>query len=916
MPIALSPAQRRIIDYRSGHLQVIACAGSGKTETVARRIAALVAEGVEPSAIVAFTFTNAAAEALEARVHGRVKEALPTYPIDRLSPLYVGTIHAWSLRFLQENVPRYGTFELFEPHQVVALVLREYTRLGLDRIAEELDLDQRRSEVVDRFLQTAGVVENERLDARLIPDGPFKDSYLAYREMLEGYHVLTHDQCIARAVEALDDPTVFARYHAGLRHLVVDEFQDVNPAQAALVDRLGRAPVHVCVVGDDDQSIYQWRGSHVGILQSFQSKMRAHAESLDVNRRSQRGIVTLAADFAKSISPRLPKGISAHRGAGELEVHRFIAPTATSEAELVADAIAAMHATGTPYGAIAVLLRSVKTSSGAFREALDSRGIPWRCAGTTGLFLQPEAHALALVFALLGGRKEFYDAERRERLPVNVDVVAQELATVFDAKVGPVARWLRQTETALPTLRQVDLVGHLYELLEVLGVGRPAPGGGGPRLATLARFSQLLADFESAHRRLRRVHSGTGLASAAGDVLRGSRSDAAWAAQRFASYLSYYAQSAYEDAAEPLAFDVDAVTLSTVHQAKGLEWPVVFVPCLSTGRFPSRSAGKARPWLLPRTLFAAARYEGSDADERRLLYVAVTRARQHLYLSTHAAVTSRRVKPSPYFLELGGGQVKESSRPLPVPSKPCAAEGPDETRPTFSLSELTAWLKCPMAYRLRLELGFQPRAAKELGYGKAVHHVLRRVAEETQRTGRVPPDAFVREVFEREFFLPYADKAALGTMRPAAERLVRRYLKHHGDDLLKTWGAERSFVLQLPEAQVTGRADVILEESGALTLLDYKTNAEAGQGEASKLQLAAYAAAASGEGLKVAKAFVHDLSAAGGAGREEVGVEPPQQRWARGRLGEAVEGIRARRFEAKPGPACKTCDVCAVCSLA
>jgi DNA helicase-2/ATP-dependent DNA helicase PcrA len=549
--------------------------------------------------------------------------------------------------------------------------------------------------------------------------------------------------------------------------------------------------------------------------------------------------VELSAGFAQTITPRLPKQITPAQPVGQQEVHRFVAPSAASEAELVADAIARMHAGGTPYSAIALLFRSVRTSAPLFRAALDARGIPWRCVGTSDLFLQDEAVALQKAFLLLGGR-DYFDRSARERVSLTVPMVVAELGRVFGAKRS-LTRWFEKTIAALPQQKAVDLVGTFYGLVEHLDVSNR---DGGPRLATLARFSQLLADFERAQRRMRRVHSESGHASAEGTEFRGARSDASWAFARFASFVSFYAESSYEDGEEPLGFDVDAVTLTTVHQAKGLEWPVVFVPCLSSGRFPSRATGRPRNWLIPRELFSAERYEGTDVDERRLLYVAITRARQHLYLSTHAAVSKRAVKPSPYFVELGGAGLSVSSAPLPVPAKPCAATEAGDERPTFSFSELVSWLRCPMSYRLRLELGFQPRAAKELGYGKAVHHVLRRVAEETQRTGRVPGKEFIASIFDREFFLPYADKAALSVMRPAAERLVRRYIDHHSDDLLKTWGVERSFELQLPEAQITGRADVIVEKDGNLTILDYKTNGATGDDGANELQLAAYAAAA------------------------------------------------------------------------
>ena len=171
-----------------------------------------------------------------------------------------------------------------------------------------------------------------------------------------------------------------------------------------------------------------------------------------------------------------------------------------------------------------------------------------------------------------------------------------------------------------------------------------------------------------------------------------------------------------------------------MHRAKGLEWPLVFVPSMTASRFPTTRTGQRQDWLVPRELFAADRYEGSDADERRLFYVALTRARDWLSVSRHERVTTQRV----------AGRARTSTSSTSRPSIPVDVRLPTidgarrRSQPTIEItfSELAAFLDCAMAYRLRNLVGFQPRLAPELGYGKAVHHVLRTVAEHTRATGR------------------------------------------------------------------------------------------------------------------------------------------------------------------------------------
>ncbi len=182
----------------------------------------------------------------------------------------------------------------------------------------------------------------------------------------------------------------------------------------------------------------------------------------------------------------------------------------------------------------------------------------------------------------------------------------------------------------------------------------------------------------------------------------------------------------------------------------------------------------------------------------------------------------------------------------------------------MSFSELADYMRCPYAFRLRHRLGFQPRIAPELGYGKSVHHALRTVADEFQSSGRLPTDAELNDLLDREFFLPYASKPAHLQLKGAAKRLVTRYLDDHSDDLDRIWEAERPFELHLNEAVVTGRADRILDREGghieALAIVDYKTST--GRDDDYDLQLQVYADAGRREGLDVRAAYIHDLDAA------------------------------------------------------
>lgn len=910
--VAYSPEQRRIIGYRGGHIQVTACAGSGKTETVSMRVATLIQGGAEPGSIIAFTFTNAAAASLKTRIISKVQQVLPGYNLDRLSPLFVGTIHAFCLRLLQERVPRYAAFDLFEEHRLVGLLSREYFSLGLDCLGVK-----NRIEAIGRFIDTASVIENEMFDTEALPEGDFRNIYVKYLDLLHRYHVLTHNQCIYRAVKEVEKAGAGGVFLPKLRHLIVDEFQDINPAQARLIDLLGKPPVHVCVVGDDDQAIYQWRGSSVEFIQRFQQRFQAETETLGVNRRSRAKIVALAAGFAKSLPKRLPKEIKAKRDADEHEVKTFVAPTAEQEAERIADAIRKMNDAGIAYRDIAVLLRSVRTSGPALLSAFEQRGIRYKCSGRTGLFLQPEAELLGRIYAYVGGRTDFWNARNHAPDPVDLDTLLPLIRGVFhidESKLPALREHLETWRKALPNAREADLVGSLYRLLRRLGVQNWNPDDPDQlhRLGVLARFSEMLADFESVTRRARRVQD----EESGEEGMRGGLSGGQRFVERLVNYIGFYAQTEYDDFAGEPDFDLDGVTITTIHQSKGLEWPVVFLPCLSAGRFPSRLTGSTRSWLIPREKFPASRYEGSDEDERRLFYVAMTRARDHLYLSTHERVTTKRIAPSPYFSEVAGA-VPVSDEPLWTPtSLPTRPTGEDD-KPTFTFSELAAYQTCPLSFRLRNNLGFQPTAAKEIGYGKAVHHILRRLAESVLENGSLPSQADVDAIFDAEFYLPYADRPAFDNMRARAGDLVSQYLTDFPADLKRVWEVERSFELHLPEANIAGRADVILDREGgqlgALALVDYKTKTAAHLEPNHQLQLAIYTAAARGEGFDVRAAYLHDLASPQISARKSVPTGEPQVNAAKLQASDLAKGIRSRRYSANVGDHCRTCDVRFVC---
>jgi DNA helicase II / ATP-dependent DNA helicase PcrA len=377
------------------HIQIIACAGSGKTETVALRVAHVLANGVLPDSIVAFTFTEKAAEELKQRILSQSKSKCGQDILGRIGRMYVGTIHAYALQLLQTYAPRYASYDLIEEDALRAWVARHSKAvLGTNKWSGMWDR-------VAGFLHDADILENEGLWPKGSDD--FSKRYREFAETLEAHRFLTFGRSINAAADELPRAEVRARVHNDVRFVIADEYQDINPAQEKLIERLVGPNAQLCVVGDDDQSIYQWRGSDVAIMQGFQKRYKkVLRDDLPTNRRSVPSIVNLAADFAKTIKPRLHnKKILEFRPQPEnANPIRVLRPSnRAEEAETIALTIQKLTKKGWHLGQIAVLIRRWKQAP-SIMKALNERGIAFDCGGGNSLFMTELGYLLAAGFLL------------------------------------------------------------------------------------------------------------------------------------------------------------------------------------------------------------------------------------------------------------------------------------------------------------------------------------------------------------------------------------------------------------------------------------------------------------------------------------------------------------------------------------
>ena len=379
---------------------------------------------------------------------------------------------------------------------------------------------------------------------------------------------------------------------------------------------------------------------------------------------------------------------------------------------------------------------------------------------------------------------------------------------------------------------------------------------------------------------------------------------------RLRAFLEQFAGRAAEETPDTGRVDDNAVQIMTIHQAKGLEFPIVFVPALVEGRFPSRLMGRRQLWYVPETMFDRDRYEGRESDEARLLYVALTRAKELLVVSWFSRHAKQVATPSRFLLgslrpALGLAGAAGSGHPSR------AERSTESALLETDFSSLVTYAECGYRYWLRHVCGFQPPLVPELGFGRLLHHVVAELARRAAAGLSVDKDV-AGAILNASFYLPFASPIPAANLKASIRRRVGRYLDGHGAELPRTIEPEARFEVPLANARIRGRIDLLLQADGGrpgeVELIDFKTSENRPPDAMHQNQLRLYAAAMERTGLHPVRLSIHDLNADAG-GRIEVASDPGAAARFQDELGGWVEGIGAGRYD-PPGDvhACFGCD--------
>ncbi|MFD7509317.1 DNA helicase PcrA [Streptomyces sp. NPDC059853] len=625
----LNEQQRAAVTHSGSPLLIVAGAGSGKTRVLTHRIAYLLAaRGAHPGQILAITFTNKAA--------GEMKERVADLVGPRAAAMWVMTFHSACVRILRRESKHLGftsSFSIYDAadsKRLMALVCRD------------LDLDPKRFPPKS-FSAKVSNLKNELIDeetfAGQASDGFEKtlaEAYALYQSRLREANALDFDDIIMTTVHLLQAfPDIAEHYRRRFRHILVDEYQDTNIAQYTLIRELvgTEDPGELCVVGDADQSIYAFRGATIrNILQFEEDYPQATTLLLEQNYRSTQTILSAANAVIERNESRRPKNLWTQAGSGA-RITGYVADTEHDEAQFVADEIDRLTDAGDAKpGDVAVFYRT-NAQSRVFEEVFIRVGLPYKVVGGVRFYERREVRDVLAYLRVLANPEDTVPLRRILNVPkrgIGDRAEAMLEALAQREKISFAQALARVDEAYGMAARSMNAVKRFNVLLEELRT--VAESGAGPATVLEAVLEQTgyLAELQSSTdpQDETRVENLQELASVALEFEQQREDETPGTLAEFLERVALVADSD-EIPDETEGEDKGVITLMTLHTAKGLEFPVVFLSGMEDGVFPHlRSLGKTKEL----------------EEERRLAYVGITRARERLYV-TRAALRSAWGQP-------------------------------------------------------------------------------------------------------------------------------------------------------------------------------------------------------------------------------------------------------------------------------
>ncbi len=599
----LNPAQRAAALAPDGPILILAGAGSGKTRVITYRIAHLLGERkLDPRQVMAVTFTNKAAGEMRERVSALIGPGC--------EPPWISTFHSACARILRQEARALGyepNFSILDEGDSLAVMREVLQDAALaDSPAPELArarIEQAKNEAVSPA-ELAARAESSR-------DTVLAQVYRLYQERLRALNAMDFSD-LQMLVYTLfrDDPAVLSRWQRRATHLLVDEYQDTNRVQYLLVRALSSASGNICVVGDEDQSIYRWRGADIRNILDFERDFsNATVFKLEQNYRSTKTIIAAAGAVISNNRERKEKTLWTENRAGE-PVTYYTGPTERDEADFIAREIAGMAQAGTFSPADIVVFYRVNAQSRVIEEALVRRRVPYQVVGSVRFYELREIKDLLAYLRVIANPADALSFARAVGVPSRgigqktVDAIREIAAREGVTLLEAMGRLETISHIALRTAKQG---GAMYSWMKDLA-GRASAMPVRAILDEVISRSGFIAHLDA-------MPDGATRKQNVAELLAGA---SAFDAERSGGLPEFLERAALASESDQVGANGGRVALMTLHTSKGLEYPVVFMAGMEEGLFPHQRSRDADDDL---------------EEERRLCYVGMTRARELLYLT-------------------------------------------------------------------------------------------------------------------------------------------------------------------------------------------------------------------------------------------------------------------------------------------
>jgi DNA helicase-2/ATP-dependent DNA helicase PcrA len=835
----LSAEQKVAATHFEGPLQVIAGPGSGKTETMARRAAVLIdGYGVDPAKMLLTTFTEKAAENLKSRVKKYVSNK---FAVENLT---IGTIHSVCITILEEFGIKYGQFSrsirILDENKQALFVWSNFKEIGLDSFFDEPDADsvseviKLYSHLMEKGTDLQGLAKKVDLDSEsnLI----LKAAVLTlekYIEILDQNQALDFSSILRKVRQLLDSKDALADVRKKYHFLMIDEYQDTNPLQDEILRMISEPMFNIMVIGDDDQSLYRFRGATVTNFLAFDKNVKGTKKYyLSENRRSTPEIVNASISMAETVPKegRAEKKLFTKNSSGN-SVALSCYETDEDEILAIADQIVDLKNKNIihNFSEVAILSYSVSSIFPKLKLALDSRKVPFIVKGDKSFIGHPVVQALingmwffvrrkgdvkdfALITSYILPFSSTKTADELQKLVTSGDV--SDISAISDLKISSKYDATRlfkllsiRKEILSSNYRRgyTDLVDLFFKLisasetLKFLTLENTAEAE--DTLNFIGKFSNFVLNYSDET---------------------GSR--------KFSDFKSYVYAILNRNTDSPNDNDEDAVVIQTIHQSKGLEYPVVFMPGLVDSRIPgNRKDSEPIPYFKGVHKYWAEgnSFENLDSDFIRVLYVGMTRAEKLLHMSYFKKI-KKAAKPSPYIQCLidNKGVKKETVETPSAALSTHPKTHSDKLR--ISSSHLQYYIFCPTRYKFALKHGVQVPHRGYFAFGSNLHSAIEEASNLVRTTGKNLTSKQTNDLFERHWNdYGFLNKGAADSQKKVAQDRFANFVGHHGETLQSVVHSEKKFILEEDNFILTGKIDAITSpDKKNLVVIDFKTGAK------------------------------------------------------------------------------------------